>query len=290
SFKTWRIFQVIMVVFILLATLPFYYLAAQTLKTHQAWRTLIKTQQDEIDKLTVENRDLQEGATSKDPQLVGIRELKVQLHDLVRDRGEVWRGATPEKVDDAGLVELKTKDPHGIVPTMILFLFEEAAAGQKANYLGEFKVTEASGSAVKMEPNLPLDAAGLDELKKSRGPWSLYSTLPLAERDYGYLFWEHHKQQVILDADIAQLKEQVGRITTATKQADEEIKYRTAEKANLTADLARFNAEVSIVVDHLKKIETQYQALRDSLKATYYANVKMAADIARMQHAAAEKI
>jgi hypothetical protein len=292
SFKTWRIFQVILVVLIVLAMLPFYYLAAQVLKTHQEWQLLVKDQKSQLEKLAVANHDLIEGAVKKDPQLVGIRELKLQLHEILRDRGEVWRGVTPDKIDEKGAVELSTKepDPNGIVPKMVLFIFEEAPASNQGHFLGEFKVGEASGKTVKLEPNLPLDEAGLEQLKKSRGPWTLYATMPIGPRDYPFLFWEYHKQRVVMDGAIALMKDNVDRIVTAVKQAQDEVKYRRAEKADLAADLAKFKHETEIVNKYLATLQQQYQGLRETLKATYFANVKMAADIAMMQLQAAEAI
>src|SRR4051812_49110225 len=95
SFKTWRVFQVILVSLVFLATLPFCYLAVRTLKIHSAWRQEVITKQKQIDQLEIENHDLEEGAVEKEATLLGIRELKSRLHDAVRDRGGVWRNVAP---------------------------------------------------------------------------------------------------------------------------------------------------------------------------------------------------
>jgi len=199
---------------------------------------------------------------------------------------------TPDKIDEKGAVELTIKepDPNGILPKMVLFVFEDAPAGNQGHYLGEFKVGEASGKSVKMDPNLPLDETGLEQLKKSRGPWTLYATMPTGSHDYPFLFWEHHKQRVVMDGVIAQLKGDVEHIGTATTLAEGEVKYRRAEKADLAADLAKFKREAEIVNKYLATLQKQYQGLRETLKATYFANVQKAADIAAMQLKAAEAI
>src|SRR4030095_14629998 len=78
SFKTWRIAQVLTVVFICFGAAVNFYLATMTLKVHDAWRRRYLADVDEIQKLQKEHAALLDGEEEKGQQLTqGIN----QVHD-----------------------------------------------------------------------------------------------------------------------------------------------------------------------------------------------------------------
>ncbi|HEY3393954.1 MAG TPA: hypothetical protein VGK58_14675, partial [Lacipirellulaceae bacterium] len=78
--------------------------------------------------------------------------------------------------------------PAGIKPESgetVVALFEvgepalpEGGQPRGAQYLGQFRVTAASGQTTTLQPVLPLDDFERQRLAASRGPWIMYDTMP----------------------------------------------------------------------------------------------------------------
>jgi hypothetical protein len=109
-------------------------------------------------------------------------------------------------------------------------------------------------------------------------------------RDYELLFHESYVQQALLADSISKLASNIERTEAAVKEATAEIAYRETEKANVQADLEKFQYERKAIAGYQKTLETLVGQLRDSLKATYMANRRMAADLTASQLKAAEEI
>lgn len=235
-----NIWNKILVGFIFVAAVPFFYLAARALKTHQYWGSQAyglqhvlrlyeaynetcenggevdtldeELQQAEADlgqiqqagrlneeiRLRVEAREqkVQKLTAAKPltPQSVGIRQLKVLLHELLVDRGRVWHNCSPQQValgkdpqtgEQTVQVSLTTDlpDPHGIAVQTVLFIFEEAEPQKGGSYLGQFTVTDAPGKNLQLRPSMRLDARELKRLQASKGPWALYELMPADQHE-----------------------------------------------------------------------------------------------------------
>ncbi len=188
---------------VIVATLVFAFTAMRTLKTHQNWRERAASLEQQIEQFETQNEQIVRG-TEGQP---GIAELRVELHDVLVDRGRAWREGAPGEIDESGAtsVTLDERDPanpqqpipHGINGNALLYVFEqttEERAG-RGQYLGTFRVTgvtEADAQAgtagqVAIAPERPLSARALERLQASTGPWILYDVMP---RDRYGLFAE----------------------------------------------------------------------------------------------------
>lgn len=123
-----------------------------------------------------------------------------RLQSMARNRGRVWRGVQPTGFDPQTgrvVVNVAEPKPHGLTKQSIVFAFEQgepnaAEPAKGPRYLGEFRVVETQPDTVQLEPVLKLDvapgavpawfpqlqAARLQRVAQSKGPWSLYETMP----------------------------------------------------------------------------------------------------------------
>lgn len=217
------IWSKVLIGLIAFSALPFFYLAARTLKTREAW-------QGEVPKYEQAIAD----AERRKPQLLngtddspGIRPLTTELHALLVDRGRVWRGATPGQVNpETGEVTITFAAPPvtPIDDKAVLYVFDQpelpvdapaadnpladALAEQEAfdaegvpieeapaenvppqpqnavgAYLGQFKVVGIGETGVALQPTTKLAPHALERLVASRGPWALAEVLPADRHD-----------------------------------------------------------------------------------------------------------
>jgi len=183
STRTWPIYQVVLVEFIFLGSVAFFYLGARTLATHQAWRTAVQTYEKQLETVDKQTQELREGVLDPSGQVTtkGISQLKEQLARLAMDRGGVFYDVAVDGVKD-GVVQLTFKSPnHGLAPNSVLFAFDEARFKDGGRYQGEFKVASVAedSPAVQLTPNLPLTESQTQRLAAAKGPWTLYSTMPI---------------------------------------------------------------------------------------------------------------
>src|SRR5579859_3484459 len=93
------IWSKILVGFIFLASAGMMVLAAKALKIHKAWQTAGRSYEKPMAAKTRENRLLIDGDPTTTPPTPGIRDLSVQLHALMVDRGRVWQNCTMADLD-----------------------------------------------------------------------------------------------------------------------------------------------------------------------------------------------
>jgi hypothetical protein len=164
------IWSKVLVGVILVATLPFFYLSARLLKTNKAWRDEVKRWQADADQKTAGPPDLDTLARQ-------VREAGVKLHDVIVDRGRVWRDVKPERAFNSntgkGSVTIESPAPHRLTPKMVLFAFDPTG------YLGEFQIAEAGEKSVALEPHRKLSDRQLKRVSSSPGNWTLYEVLPI---------------------------------------------------------------------------------------------------------------
>lgn len=327
SAKTWRVYQVVLAEFVFLGAITFMYLGARTLATHASWRKLVATREKELAGLEQQIKEIKEGGTvdpaTAQPSPKGIRQLSLQLEKLASDRGPALFDVVVAGVKD-GVVQLTLPVPeHGLVPNMVLFAFDQSGPAEGGRYQGEFKVTAAAEGSptVDVVPNLPLSEAQAKALAAAKGPWTLYTTMPIdnaalfaaldeptrqalvpkesqAEfadanrtlRDYESFFRENFVQRSLLSDSIAELNSNIERTNAASAEADKEIAYRKAEQANLGSDLEKFQHEQRAIATYQQALEARLGELRDSLRTTFAAARQRAAQLTAEQTRAARQI
>jgi hypothetical protein len=325
SAQSWPVYQVVLVVFVLLGGVVFFYLGARTLATHKSWGEKVALLEKQIQEEEQKRLELVGG----DQNLTGqfqpgvIPKLQRELEVLVSDRGGALYDVPVESVKD-GTAQLTFKGPdHGLVPNSVVFVFDQVAPAEGGRYLGEFKVVTAAENspAVQIAPNLPLTAAQAKRLATSKGPWTLYSTMPiddaelfagmdeatrgalvpkesLAEyankerklRDYETFFRENYVQRSLINDAIEKTTSNVQRTEAAVEETKREIAYRTTEKGSLQADLEKFQLESREIATYRKTLEGMLTSVRGKLKATYLENRAKAAELTNWQLKAAEEI
>jgi hypothetical protein len=114
-----------------------------------------------------------------------------RLQDQARERGRVWNGVKPARVDvKAGQVTvgIPAPKPHGLQKDTIVYAFEQLPPGavlppgQKGQYLGEFRVTDTPEGGAVLQSVQGLDqrtATRLDTSARSGRLWKLYEKMPL---------------------------------------------------------------------------------------------------------------
>jgi len=129
-----------------------WYLGMRALATHRAWRTAAKRLQSELAQLEAERERLIHG----DGTTKGIRQLQVELAKYTSQRGRVWNGCRPVRVDvrqdpQAGLVVQVSvvvdrlglaglQEVQELPVDSLVYLFDERDIQQGGVYLGAFRV------------------------------------------------------------------------------------------------------------------------------------------------------
>lgn len=192
SYKTTRIYNIVLMFLVFCAVIPYAYLAARTLKTQKAWRELALKQEKELEDLDQKIEKVTSGdmnSSSAEPvnrtpdtppglEYSGssIRELEIELRRMAVERGGTWRDlqvANIKAADGSVNLTINSPEPHDMAEKMVVFVFD----GQQ--YLGEFKVTRAGkDKSVGLAPNLNMDASDLRHLADSKGDWTIYQVMP----------------------------------------------------------------------------------------------------------------
>jgi len=190
--KVMSIWNKILVGFILLGALGVIYQSAVVLKINEHWRVAIKQHKERLAQVEEENVLLVEADRSSGEDVaLGIRQLKIDRHRLLVNRGRVWRECeAAAKPGAMGItITVDEPDPHNIATDSILYAFEEIGAAEGGRYIGEFVVkgVDAANNQVVIEPTCKLTAeqGQLIGSALKKGTWTLYDTMPL---DNHYVF------------------------------------------------------------------------------------------------------
>jgi DNA repair exonuclease SbcCD ATPase subunit len=205
SAKTWHWGYVLVVVGIFFSTLGYFILAAEVLRINAVLRKQVNDLETRLTTVTAQNDALERGSEDasiinqlrsaevrigeEDESIPSLAQLEHELLLAARERGRVWWNVTPVRVDAQGVqISVERPVPAGIKPEegeTVVSLFEVGepalpAEGQPrgAQYLGQFRVTAASGQTATLQPVLPLDDFERQRLTASRGPWIMYDTMP----------------------------------------------------------------------------------------------------------------
>jgi len=201
--RTWHWGHVLVMLGIFLSTLGFFVLTAETLRINAVLRKQVNNLDKQINQVEAKNLALEAG--TDDASLVGqlrneevripedaerilsLADLDHQLALLTRIRGRVWRDVKPAGFDpQAGTFQIgvEAPTPAGFSPASVVFLFEQGDPAlpdptRGKQYLGEFRVRQATGQQATLEPVLPLDQFEQQRLAKSGGPWVMYESMPM---------------------------------------------------------------------------------------------------------------
>ena len=150
------------------ASLALFYLAARTMKTHQYWRELAAKYEQRIDQLDRANEALVEGS-GRGARQPGIRQLRLELSNLVLDRGRQWlhcerQGQGESQGWYGGSHRHDSTSPIPTAsPTARCSTVSKRPTSQKqGRYLGEFRVAKSDEKQKEavMAPTARLSPAG----------------------------------------------------------------------------------------------------------------------------------
>jgi hypothetical protein len=205
SAKTWHWGYVLVVVGIFFSTLGYFILAAEVLRINAVLRKQVNDLETNLTRVEAQNDALENGSDDtaiinqlrgaevrigeEDESIPSMAQLEHELLLAARERGRVWWNVTPVRVDAQGVqISVERPVPAGIKPDegeTVVALFDVGesalpAEGQPrgAQYLGQFRVTAATGQTATLQPVLPLDNFEQQRLTASRGPWIMYDTMP----------------------------------------------------------------------------------------------------------------
>lgn len=237
--RYWHWAHVTLLVFIFLAAVGYFVLAAETLRINAILRKQVNQLTTQVAQVNA-NIEALDGGTSNSQvinQLLGLEvkipedaekvpsigELEHQLHMMTRLRGQVWRQVAPNAFDpQTGTVQV-TIPTAGLAANTVLFLFEEGPVNpedpsQGAQYLGEFRVAEVNGQQVKLVTVNELDDVEKQRLANGRGPWSMYETMPADQLELFTGMTEEQLRKLLPEASV---EEYLRQGTPATPDDDE---------------------------------------------------------------------
>src|SRR4051794_1604726 len=182
SARTWHWGYVLVVEAIVLSTIGFFLLAAETLRINGVLRAEVNRVQKDLDNVVEENVALRDGTsegliisrlTNGDPAvkttknaagnetIEPLADLDSQVLISTRLRGHVWRDvAAGQSNPQTGVVNLPAL--AGLKTQSIVYVFEDppaAADGTQrgAQYIGDFMVTQAGGQQTTLQPVHQMD-------------------------------------------------------------------------------------------------------------------------------------
>ena len=210
----WRWYQITPVVLTTILTVAFLFPTAASLKSRSAWHKVKEEQEDRLDKLIAENRELRYGNAADPEASDGALPLARSLQNLGLEAGRRWRpmnlvgaqfdggiqiqlqqavaamglGGDPAAGGDpadGGEGEAAAEDGPLIPEGLTVYGFGEgpsatAPVAVPIFYLGEYQVVSATATAMTLVPTSPLTAAQRTAIEQRQAStWSVYELLPL---------------------------------------------------------------------------------------------------------------
>ncbi len=193
SFKTWKLFHIFTLFFLLISVIIFMRSSALVMKTRLAWTLKGEELQEVNDKIQAELQIALHGSETNPKQTLDtLKYAKMELRRLQFERGRIWRdceclGGPPFNVNiptvapPAGAAGPVTA---ALAVNDEVFAFREDMLPAISNrwkvptsYIGQFVVTAVNGTALTLTPSIPLTA---DEVNTALGgSWVIYERMPL---------------------------------------------------------------------------------------------------------------
>ncbi len=188
SRDTWRWHTIMFTFLVMVGSLVWFYLAARTLKTQDAWRNEVVSYEKAVDTVAKENTSLLDGVREDEKWTQpSLGMLKTDVESILAGRGRVWSPVARKNVaPDTGVITatVEVPDPHGIEPKTILFVFDDVEAKDGGEFLGEFEVTAVNAQEVQMTPVLKLRASEMARIAKNAAAGlTLYEIMPRDQRE-----------------------------------------------------------------------------------------------------------
>ncbi|MFV1968119.1 MAG: hypothetical protein ACC628_22065 [Pirellulaceae bacterium] len=227
--KTWRVWHVIFMFLVFSAAIALCAYISMTLRTHSAWRTIVRQQTEQVGELRTERDSMLYGNLVQVVQLdPSIRSLNAEIGRVLMDRGRVWRECQAARpgADDSVVVTLPpTPGDAGAAPLerlkkdAIVYVFMEEEAPEEdglplgtkipAHYIGEFTAAADSTATVTLRPLFPLSLLDKYMMRLPNVTWSIYETMPV---DGHRFFVENPNEDPDLKHDNADEKPVFGQI------------------------------------------------------------------------------
>jgi hypothetical protein len=206
SIKNWHWAQMVLLLSLFLVSILDMILGMEVYRIHRNFGRPIPALEKKIDEVENRIKALQQGTRDqalanqifpeglpfdweKEGRMPSEDVWRQRLQVQARERGRVWTGVKAGRIDvRTGQVNvaIPAPKPHGLQKDSIVYAFEQLPAGtppgQKAQYLGEFRVTEVSDAGAVLQSVQGLDqrtAARLETSARSNRTWKLYEKMPL---------------------------------------------------------------------------------------------------------------
>jgi hypothetical protein len=296
------IWNKVLVGLIAFTSLIFFYMAARTLKTHQVWSKLADQYEARIKQVDQNNLALRDSSTRPGDQTPsGIRQLKIELADLLHDRGRAWSDCKPKiktgREDGTAevILTIDQPSPNGIAKGTILYAFDENTADKKGAYLGEFKVTQTDEkkNSVVLVPTGHLNQREVESIAAAQRSWRLYEIMPSdTASPVNYLVQlkdARVKETLLTDQIIGDLLDNrlLAEALAGGKQQEEAAKNEVARTKQEVAEAHRESGAVRSLYDSL---EQKLGAMQNAIERFLKENKAMAGQIAAIQLEAARQI
>ena len=176
---------------IIIVLIPLFYFSLVALKTHKTWRSVANKIEKKIEGtpsqpgLVEQIETIQFGDPDKDDEC--LQSVRIALHKYYVNRGRIWRHCLFQQLSDKGdeiSLVVEKPDPHGVMPHMILFAFDEATIQEGGCFIGEFKVNAVDKNVVTLEPTMRLAPKALERIKLAADTkdkefrWTLREVMP----------------------------------------------------------------------------------------------------------------
>lgn len=259
---------------IAVASAVMFYMAARTLQTHRYWRDNAMKHQRRIEQIQQENRRLIANVSAEGkPGQMGIRQLRLELSELLLDRRRAWFKCEPEveinRQDGFAEITLTIEqpDPNGIAENTILYAFTDANVQKKGRYLGEFKATrtDQKQKQVVLTPTTPLSAGDVERLTEARGSWGLYEVMPRDNHQIFALVDDEQKKALLPSERLPEyLKD--GKPAAKDDPADRVIDGRYVRSIrDYQVLLGAAGVRCTLLVDEIDLIGRDLKLLEDAL-------------------------
>ncbi|NLS95879.1 MAG: hypothetical protein GXX96_27400 [Planctomycetaceae bacterium] len=185
------IWNKILLVCIFLTAIVLFVLSTRALQAHRVWQQSYEQHKQAIADAEKKVKDLVNG-TESEP---GLRQVKLELFELLSGRGRVWNNCRPVSVvkeEDPATkqerIRITVQTPNPVEAKTVLYAFEAKPAGEPAVYLGQFTAAEvdAAGPQVILEPSVRLsdeELARVQASQQAQTPWRLYELMPADNRE-----------------------------------------------------------------------------------------------------------
>jgi hypothetical protein len=297
-------------------SLALFFMAAWTLQTHRYWCDLAQKAQQQIELKQKANEALVKG----DANQWGIRQLRVELKNLLVDRPRMWSLCKAEvklnRQDGSVQVILPLVQPKvndfqptldGIAANMLLYGFDSAPVQNKGRYIGEFKVAmiDPKQKLMLLVPTTPPSADELNRMATVSKLWDFYEFMPrdsvqLATSADGKTVRPLIDYQVLYDAFRRQRAALIDRVQTAATNlklvedalalAKQQEEAAGQEVAAAKQTLKAADAQRDAVLAYRKLVEKELDAVKATIAQLIESNKAMAGRLARRQWDAVRRI